>query len=591
MTDTITSETLYQAILHGAASIRDKREDLNRINVFPVIDYDTGNNLAHTMGYILNHATAHESVKETLRDIARSALISARGNSGAIFSQYFNGLYLESQDRTSVTLTELATCFQEAYNRASKALENVVEGTVITVMRAWAVSFRESLHQHKSPLELFETSLAQMRVALEETRVTLRELKSLGLVDAGALGFYYFMEGFVQALARQHKYQPERVIASALPDIDDDIHRLSENTEILYRYCTEVLLETTLPDQAALRQALHQQGDCLLIASADNLLRVHLHTNEPWEMVKTVAVYGKILEQKAEDMVLQNQLAGTPEKKIACVTDSIADLPRDFVFRHQVFQLPINIVIDEVSYLDKLTIDRDFLYRHLDKASSAQLNREQITDYLKPILNHYEQVLILTVSSQMSGTWSRFKEVLAELDPEAAKTALIDTRVNSGAQGLLVQAAVGLIESGQSLQEITAAIEQLKTRARILVSVLDIEPMARSGRVSEKIGKLLIKLHFKPLVSINPEGKGTIRGVAFSDGKNRKILLRELRRRKIEDYVIVHADAAERALSLKDELVRITGKEPRYITDISAVVTLYAGKGSVAVAFIEKASA
>jgi hypothetical protein len=590
MTDTITSESLYHAILHGAASIREKREDLNRINVFPVIDYDTGNNLAHTMSYILNHATVHDTVKETLRDIARSALISARGNSGAIFSQYFNGLYLESTEKPSVTLTELANCFQEAYNKASIALENVVEGTVITLMRAWAVSFKEALHQHKSPHELFQAALDQIRLALEETRVTLRELKSLGLVDAGALGFYYFMEGFVQALAGQHRVAPDRIIASALPDIDENIHKLSENTIITFRYCTEVLLESALPDQVALRQALHNLGDCLLVASADNLVRVHLHTNEPWEMVKIAAAHGRIIEQKADDMVLQNLLAGSPEKKIACITDSIADLPREFVFRHDIFQLPINILIDQVSYLDKITIDRAYLYKHLDRASSAQLNREQIIDYLTPILNHYDQALILTVSSQMSGTYSRFKEVLAELDPDARRTALIDTKVNSGAQGLLVQAAVGLIESGSTLADASIAIEQLKTRTRILVSVLDIEPMARSGRVSEKIGQLLIKLKFKPLVSISPDGKGTIRGVAFSEKKNKKILLKELRRRKIEDYVIVHADATDRAMALKDELVRITGKEPRYITDISAVVALYAGQGCVAVAFIEKAA-
>jgi fatty acid-binding protein DegV len=135
---------------------------------------------------------------------------------------------------------------------------------------------------------------------------------------------------------------------------------------------------------------------------------------------------------------------------------------------------------------------------------------------------------------------------------------------------------------------ISDAIEALKTRARILVSVLDIEPMARSGRVSEKIGQLLIRLKFKPLVSISPEGKGTIKGIAFSVDKNRKILLKTLRRQQIGDYVIVHADAQDRADALKDELVRMTGREPLYITDISAVVALFAGRGSVAVAWLEQ---
>ena len=111
--------------------------------------------------------------------------------------------------------------------------------------------------------------------------------------------------------------------------------------------------------------------------------------------------------------------------------------------------------------------------------------------------------------------------------------------------------------------------------------------MARSGRVSEKIGDLLIKLKFKPLVTIDRQGKGTIRGIAFSDRKNWKNLIRAIRRKDIEEYSIVHADSEEKALQLKEEMIRMTGKEPLYITDISSVVTLFAGKGSIAAAFIE----
>ncbi len=166
-THTISSELLFRAILYGAYRTKEKREDLNRINVFPVVDNDTGNNLAHTMHYIMRHARHHGNVRATLQDVARSALIGARGNSGAIFSQYFNGLYQASAEANTVTLSELATYFHEAYTKAYKALEMPVEGTVITLMRAWSVSFRESLEQRISPRELFETSLDRIRQSLD----------------------------------------------------------------------------------------------------------------------------------------------------------------------------------------------------------------------------------------------------------------------------------------------------------------------------------------------------------------------------------------------------------------------------------------
>jgi len=245
-------------------------------------------------------------------------------------------------------------------------------------------------------------------------------------------------------------------------------------------------------------------------------------------------------------------------------------------------------MIDGVSYLDKVTIDGAFLGEHLKSASTAQLNTAQIQAFLQPILKHFDQVLILTVSSQMSGTYSRFREALAEMPAEdRARLALIDTKVNSGAQGLLVREAVSLIEGGQPFESIVETMEALRSRAKIVVSVLDIEPMARSGRVSERIGDLLIKLKFKPLITIDPEGKGTIKGIAFSEKRNWKNLLKSLRGKPIHDYVIVHADAPERAQALQAEMQRLTGKAPLYVTKISAAVTLFAGRGSIAAAYLE----
>lgn len=590
MTETISSRTLYQAIFVGAARTREKKDDLNRINVFPVVDNDTGNNLAHTMQYIINHAQAYDDVRATLKDVARSALIGARGNSGAIFSQYFNGLYMASSSSPTITLSELANYFHVAYEKAYKSMETPVEGTILTLMRAWSVSFKESLDEKRSPHELLERAISQVKKTLDETTTTLKMLKSLGIVDAGALGYYYFMDGFVQALLGKAEHVTGKAGTEVTALMDEDIHNFGENTAIPFRYCTEVLLESDQLDVEALREALRPLGDCLLVSAADNLARIHLHTNQPWEMLRLAAAAATILEHKADDMVWQNVLAGPREAKIACVTDSIADLPRDFVNEHTVFQIPLNIMVDGVSYYDKVTINNAFLQEHIVGASTAQLNSIQINDFLKPILKHYDKVIILTVSALMSGTYDRFKEALAEMPEDAHRIALIDTKVNSGAQGLLVREAVRLIEAEQDFKQIVSALEDMRRRAKIVVSVLDIGTMARSGRVSERIGDLLIKLKFKPLITINPEGKGTIKGVAFSDKKNWKNLLKALRGKAIDDYVIVHGDDPGRAAALEQEMARLTGRAALYITPISSAVMLFAGQGSVALAYIERES-
>ena len=411
-------------------------------------------------------------------------------------------------------------------------------------------------------------------------------LKSLGIVDAGALGYYYFMEGFVKGmLGRADQVDLARAITEPLAE---DIHLAGVQDEIEFRYCTEVLLESNNLNGDALRDALRPLGDCLLVSQSDTLARVHIHTNEPAQVIRHAAKQGKILEHKADDMVWQNHLAGAREAKIACVTDSIADLPLEFIRQHNVFQIPINIMVNGVSYLDKVTIDSHYLQENIVGASTAQLNTVQILDFMTPILNRYDNVIILTVSAQMSGTYDRFREALAELPEARDRIALIDTKVNSGAEGLLVMETVRLIEEGRDFAGIVSAIEAMRARAKIVVSVLDIGPMARSGRVSERIGDLLIKLRFKPLITINPEGKGTIKGVAFSDKKNWKNLIRALRGKPVGDYAVVHADAPKRASLLAEEMTRLTGRAPLYITAISSAVVLFAGTGSVAVAYLEK---
>jgi len=587
MSEVITNEQLHRAILFGADCVRQKRDELNRINVYPVIDNDTGSNLSHTMLRIIQQSKLGKWIRVTLRDVARAALMGARGNSGAIFSQYFSGLYKRSPEKANVDLHELAKSFKEAYQRAYEAIEKPVEGTIITLMRAWSVSFNESLSEGRPLREHFGIALEKMHVALEDTRTTLKENRRVGVVDAGALGFYYFMDGFVRVMTNQQTADVQSANVKTMMATQDRLHLYADESSVTYRYCTEALFEADHPNMNAIKKECHALGDSLLVTSADTLHRIHVHTDEPWKLIGIAASFGEVLEQKADDMVMQNILSGTPENSIACVTDSVADLPQEYVYNHRIFQLPINILIAEVSYLDKRTIDRDFLLRNIGQASSAQPNTEQVAEFLRPILDHFSKVLILTVSSKMSGTHARIEEALDILDPDRDKSALIDTKVNSGAQGLLVRHASKMIEKNLPLKQIVSELEEMKTRAKITVSVLDIKPMATSGRVSERIGKLLITLGFKPLVSIDKDGNGTIRGIAFSEKRNWKILLKSLRGKKIEEYAIVHADNTEKAEQLADEMRKMTGKDPVYICTISSVVTLFAGKGAIAAAYIE----
>jgi len=584
----ISGQLLYHAILHGAEQTRESRGELNRINVFPVVDNDTGNNLAHTMQHILTNAALLDNVRPTLLEISRSALIGARGNSGAIFSQYLYGLYENSPEKPEITLSELSQYFHMAYSRAYEALETPVEGTIITLMRTWATSVAELKDREATLRDIFEEALRRVMLSLKDTTNTLQVLKELHIVDAGALGFYKFIEGFVRVITGQIQYVKKTAMTEVSKAEMSDVHALGKNASFPFRYCTEVLLEIDSRQTEALKSELKPLGDCLLMSASENLARVHLHTNEPWVVIRASAARGTILEHKVDDMVFENRMTAQDIGDVALITDSIADLPREYVLEHNIYQIPINIMIDGHSYEDKISVDGAFLYENLGSASSSQLNAAQAVAFLKPIMACYRSILILTVSSKMNGTYDRFREALKELDPNGIKATLIDTRTNSGAQGLLVRRAVEMLEAGISPKETADHLCILRERIQILISLPDIRPMVQSGRISEKIGKVLIFLGFRPLITIDREGRGRIKGAAFSKSGNRRLPLKTIGGTAIEAYVLVHGHDEQAAEEVLREMVNITGLEPIYVTPISAVVALFAGRSSVAVAYIEK---
>ena len=208
------------------------------------------------------------------------------------------------------------------------------------------------------------------------------------------------------------------------------------------------------------------------------------------------------------------------------------------------------------------------------------------------LLRHYDQVLVITVANAQSGTFSVFKKVADEMSGTGKRIEVIDSRQNSGAEGLLVLKAAELIEAGHPLDRVIETIEHLRGQTRILVSVKTLKYMVRSGRLSKLSGMAGKIINLKPVVSLDEIGKGMIEGKAFSISANiNKILqlVRQTQKEKgIDRYAIVHADDEGRAQDLKNKLVRLLGKEPEYIMNISTIVGMSAGKGSVAVAYMSE---
>lgn len=587
----LDSENLYYSFVSGAQEVIKNKNSLNEINVFPVADGDTGSNLSSTMHAIILDARISGSVKETMNSIADAALTGARGNSGIIIAQYINGIFLSLMDEETITIPSFAETVKNAVPYAYQAISDPVEGTIITVIREWA----DAVYSHKDLSanfsELFSKSMITANKSLEATTSRLKVLQDSKVVDSGAKGFVYFLQGFATFL-RTGKVDLE--VSDEPEDLAFNEELIHSQGEIRHRYCTEALLSAASIDLEALRAELALYGDSLIVAGNNHKARIHIHANAPEQVFQVLRKKGIILQQKADDMVRQNESAFDRKYDTALITDSIADLPQEMLDRYQVHMLPLNLNFDNTSYLDKVTMTPELFYPLLEEAieypKSSQPNPIVVEKYLDTVLSHYDKVIILTVAKEQSGTNSVFQNAVSKKLHEGKKIAVIDSKRNSGAEGLLVMKAAEMIAAETPFDEIVGAIERLRDRTNIFVSVNNLKYMVRSGRLSKVSGLAAMTINLKPVVSIDAEGKGSIAEKAFSEKGNKKKLFRLLEKvnaqEQISRYAIVHANNPEKAEAYRKRSVALLGKEPEYIMNISTIVGMSAGVGTVAISYM-----
>jgi len=528
--------------------------------------------------------------------LSEASLFGARGNSGAIFSQYFAGFKEAAADvkdsaAAALPLQVLAKMFHSGYIFAYRSIQLPREGTILSAMRSFADGFHRLLGQGADLLQAAEGALKDLRHTVRQTAGILPQQRAMKAPDAGAMAFLYFAEGFLNALLGREEAESEAditMLAGLVADMADDVHAVlatDENTG--FRYCTEVLVKLAREDDIneGMKARLTVLGDSMVVSRSGFIARVHLHTDAPHKAVDLMEELGTLLEVKADDMHMQQALARKHPGKTALVIDSIADVPEDSLGR-DVYCLPLHLLIDGVSYQDKRTISRERMKRSSGRMTSSQVNLEGIKQFLDPILASYDKALILTVSSKMSGLFARYSEYITA-NPTAA-VYLVDSLVNSGAQGLLARHAADRLHAGEEPGAVAQALEALRKRAKILVSLPSLKAMVASGRLNGRIGGILMKIGFLPLVTINAHGEGAVTGLSFSRGRSDRILLNKLNPGNIERYAIVHAGDEKQALQVAGDTKARLGMNPDYICEISSVVTNFAGEGAYAVAYIEK---
>ncbi len=302
---------------------------------------------------------------------------------------------------------------------------------------------------------------------------------------------------------------------------------------------------------------------------------------------------GQIAEQKVDDMKRQFETANHRKYPIALVTDSIADLPESMIDQYQIHMYPLNLLINDTNYYDKVTIQNSRFYELMDSVktypTSSQPNAKNLENFFSFLTTYYKDVIVVTVSKKMSGTYQAFVDAAAKF--KNARINIIDSKQNSGSEGLLVMKAAEMIDQGLPYEEILETVESLTAKSKILVSVKTLKYMVRSGRVSKVTGLLGKIMNLKPVISIDEDGNGIIFEKSLSlKSSNKKIqthIENVQQTEGIETYAIVHCNALDRAQEYALKYEKIIGKKPAYIMDISTIIAMNAGIGTVAIAYIK----
>jgi DegV family protein with EDD domain len=542
------------------------------------------------MNSIIEETKVENSIKATINSMADAALIGARGNSGIIFAQFINGINEEINDTEVLTILTFAEALKRAVPYAYSAILNPVEGTMITVIREWSEAVYRLKDVTKNFEEIITSTLEDAKRSLANTPNLLEILKKYSVVDSGASGFVSFLQGIVNFLKDKNiiklKQNTEEIIFK-----EENFNITADKT---YRYCTEALISNGNLNRDEIKNSIKHLGDSLIVAGTSKKVRIHIHTNKPDELFYILRDKGKIVQQKVDDMKKQYEVVHNRISKTAILTDSIADLPQEFIEKYQIHVIPLNLIIEDSPYLDKLTIKPNKFYSMIDNLkeypTSSQPTIKSVENVFSFLTSHYESIITIIVSKEMSGTFNVVQKVAEKFIQEGKKITVINSKLNSGAQGLLVLDAAKLLEAGKNYEEVVDIIKDTVKKTKIYVSVNTFKYMVRGGRVSAMKGFIGKVLNLKPIVSIDENGKGIAFGKTFSAKANTKKILDIVKsangKNKIRSYSVVHANANAKAIELSLKLTESLGQPPEYITEISPVVGLNAGIGAIAVSFI-----
>lgn len=580
----LTAPALRRALIAGAQRVIAARDGLNKINVFPVADGDTGNNLAFTLGSVLNGALSRRSrhIGELLRRVGDDAIDGARGNSGAILAQFFHGVAEHARSRPVLDASALAAAVRHGAASARSALAKPVDGTILSVIDSFADAMQDAAAQLRDakPADVrgsFARGLAQARSALARTPQQMALLQKAGVVDAGAQGFVDLLEGIAEFVETGPRAIRMRAPPPAANDAqeDSDAHPAHDDVDPQRRWCTECLLladaDAAPIERETLRAALAAiDADSMVLAGGERRMRVHAHVAEPQALFDACARLATVEGMKADDMLLQSRSL-EHKRLVAVVTDSAADLPDAIAERYGLHVVPVRVNLDGRDYLDKIGLATAEFYRRM--AASHELPRtsqpppgdfRRVFDFLR---SHRPATVYVGLSRAVSGTLQSAEHAAARI--EGADVRVFDSVNAAGGQALLAWRAAELAEAGADADAIVRELERVRPLTLTWAMVRDVSHAVRGGRIPRWAAPAVRFTGLTPIASVRPDGRLGVAGGLVAKAKAPEAFARYIAKRAV---AALRSEAGADALRLRAIVGHCDAREDaiRFVTALRA---------------------
>ncbi len=581
-------EDFKRMILLSFETIEREKETINRINVFPVPDQDTGTNLAATLRGMKEAVEKAEF--QTLEKLSRAALegalTNAQGNAGVIFTGFLAG-FLSKFDKNPIDAKKLAEAFEEGRKSAQNSILKPKEGTILDVIEATAKTFQKEAEREKNIVKIFEKAIEAAKEALLQTREKLEILKRANVVDAGGLGFLMILESYLEALRPTKKMEKEK---------ESSVHEVKKFIQVLKnRYEIVSLILNPKIEQERIKEKLKKFGNCIDIVLVGEKMKIHIHTDWPEEVREVLKTIGKIEDLRIEDMT--KEVSGEPSLKkvsIGIVTEDVACLLPKILERYN-----IELAQTKFDWPELEKIPGENIYQKIKKAyeigietrpKTSQATPKSYLDAFKKQLQRFDKVLCVTVSSKISGCYNsacQAKEMLLESEKE--RVFILDSLNAAAGQALLILRAIELIQEQREMPEILDALKRLIPQTHTYIIFADPKGPEFIGRITKSQAnwiRRMKKLGIHPLMEFK---KGVLKkgGMIFAKDEPeaifKKILKESKKERKLGKkirIVINHADNLEGAKKLKEMLKKI-GAEVSFISEGSPIICAVTGPGTL----------